>query len=246
MAVQTPRADATAQSRKDVSITYAMKTTRPGEHVKFDDIVEFRSKKDAPSSTRSRVVGVDKLTVRPDANTLSGSGGAPPTSTGRASDLSDTGAHARGARPAPTRYKWRGKGWLVITSSRWQVLGCSRDVSPANAQAWAVTYFEKTLFTPAGLDVYARTPRGLPGELLGAIVAQVRALGGDVAKLAERFFEVERSGVSSEPAPAAVPLTVAASDASKVDADADALERRSETGTEEETGERGEGAARAR
>ena len=111
-------------------------------------------------------------------------------------------AHARDAtldaaveRPGQTqlRFKWRGKGWLAIASSRWQVLGCSADPSPGNPDAWAVTYFEKTLFTPAGLDVYARTPRGLPEALVRAIMEKAKALGGDVAKLAEGFFEVERS-----------------------------------------------------
>ncbi|KAI9067144.1 hypothetical protein FKP32DRAFT_1673327 [Trametes sanguinea] len=166
-------------TKKDVTITYAMKPSPADDStVRFDDIVEYRAKSDTPNSKPSRVVGVDTLL-------------APPHSDTAAAGNTD-GASA--PRPAQTRYKWRGKGWLVIASSRWQVLGCSRDPSAENPHAWAVTYFEKTLFTPPGLDIYARTAQGLPDELVEVIISKVKALGGDVAKLANTFFEVERSG----------------------------------------------------
>lgn len=141
--------------------------------MQFDDTVEYRGASDPATSTRSRVTGVDTL----------------------ATPESSTSADADGHPPAPTRYKWRGKGWLAVATSRWQVLGCSADTSPENAHAWAVTYFEKTLFTPQGLDIYARTAAGLPPALVVQIVAQAKALGGDVAALADAFFEVGRSGV---------------------------------------------------
>ena len=173
--------------------------------VKFDDVVEYRSKSDPPSSARSRVVGVDTLVTHSTSGT-----NAPPSSTapgsrppGGSLSTSDATTSATPATPpssapdttksAQTRYKWRGKGWLVIASSRWQLLGCSADPSPGNAGAWAVTYFEKTLFTPAGLDIYARTADGLPADVVAEIIAKAKGLGGDVAKLAEGFFEVERS-----------------------------------------------------
>lgn len=94
------------------------------------------------------------------------------------------------------RFKWRGNGLLVIASSRWQVLGC--DTSDAEgSHPWAVTFFEKTLFTPAGLDIYARSARGLPESLLKDIFAKIKGLGGHVAALSETFFEVERTEVTS-------------------------------------------------
>ncbi|KAI0645374.1 hypothetical protein C8Q79DRAFT_964333 [Trametes meyenii] len=171
------------KSRKDVTITYALKSSPSnGATVQFDDTVEYRSKSDPASSRRSRVTGVDTLVEPSEANAS-------------AAAAADTTASESGApsRPAQTRFKWRGKGWLAVATSRWQVLGCSRDPSPENPHAWAVTYFEKTLFTPAGLDVYARTAEGLPEAFVQEIIAKARALGGDVAKLAEAFFEVERS-----------------------------------------------------
>lgn len=48
-------------------------------------------------------------------------------------------------------WAWRGVSLLTrLTVSRWQVL--------AAGDGWAITVFERTPFTPAGLDVYARTP----------------------------------------------------------------------------------------
>lgn len=131
----------------------------------------------------------------PDANTLTGTPGS--GSSKSAFDTPVLATHdttPTAFKPAQTRYKWRGKGWLMIASSRWQLLGCSRDLSPENSAAWAVTYFEKTLFTPAGLDIYSRAAQGVPAHVVQEIVGKVKALGGDVATLAEGIFEVERSG----------------------------------------------------
>ncbi|KAH9892873.1 hypothetical protein C8Q73DRAFT_699720 [Cubamyces lactineus] len=162
------------QSRKDVTITYTRKPQSNDTSVQFDDVVEYHSKSDLASSKRSSIIGVDTLLT--------------PHKSGGPEETQD-------AAPAQTRYKWRGKGLLMIASSRWQVLGCSRDPSPGNTAAWAVTYFEKTLFTPPGLDIYARTAEGLPDSLVEEIIAKAKALGGDVGLLANTFFEVERSGV---------------------------------------------------
>ncbi|KAF9808930.1 hypothetical protein IEO21_07695 [Rhodonia placenta] len=171
------------KSRKDVTITYTLK---PSEHdpTQIDDLVEYRSKSDSPISKRSSVVGVDTL-VSPSGTSEDAPSNAP-----------------------KTRWKWRGKGWLMIATSRWQILGChlhsggtADDTS--NDPEWALTYFEKTLFTPAGLDIYSRAPSGLPTALLGEILTKAKALGGEVGALAVQFFEVERSApqdkATSEP-----------------------------------------------
>jgi len=98
----------------------------------------------------------------------------------------------------PTRFKWRGKGWLMIASSRWQLLGYSLGIIQDlnDHPAWAVTYFEKTLFTPAGMDIYSRSPEGLPAPLLDEIFAKITGLGGDISILAQGFFEVERTRIT--------------------------------------------------
>lgn len=59
---------------------------------------------------------------------------------------------------AAGRFEWRGLTLpTCLTPSRWELLA-----HDPQAQVWAVTVFAPTLFTPAGLDVYTRTPRLLP------------------------------------------------------------------------------------
>lgn len=49
------------------------------------------------------------------------------------------------------QWEWRGVEPLtLLTRSRWRFLAGNLR------QGWAVTAFEKTLFTPAGFDIYAR------------------------------------------------------------------------------------------
>ena len=94
------------------------------------------------------------------------------------------------------RFKWRGNGLLFIASSKWQVLGCNTS-ELEGSHPWAVTFFEKTLFTPAGLDVYARSAEGIPVPLFEEILEKIKGVGGDVGTLSEAFFEVQRTKVTS-------------------------------------------------
>lgn len=73
----------------------------------------------------------------------------------------------------------------MIASSKWQVLGHQDGI--------AVTYFSKTLFTPAGLDIYSRSREGLDKEVYESVVEKLKAHGGEVGKLAHDLFEIERS-----------------------------------------------------
>ncbi|CAE6419953.1 unnamed protein product [Rhizoctonia solani] len=146
------------KSRSDVTITYSPIHVSPSaDAIKFNDTVEYRSRT-APGSAKSRVIGVDTLVARPH--------GAP---EGYTSGVS---------------YHWRGKGWLMVATSNWQVLGYNPEVG------WAVTYFSKTLFTPAGLDVYVRDPTSVGKDVIDGILEATKKIGGEVGRLAEGFFEV--------------------------------------------------------
>ena len=84
-------------------------------------------------------------------------------------------------------YSWRGKGLLKIASSHWQVLGFGEEDG-----GWAVTYFQKTLFTPAGIDIYARQKAGLSETLLEKIKQELRAVqDNDIKKLADTIFTIK-------------------------------------------------------
>lgn len=87
-------------------------------------------------------------------------------------------------------WDWRGKGWLKIASSHWEVLGWG-DLEGGGQ--WAVTYFAKTMFTPAGIDVYSREKGGVPGEVVEGIKKALGGIGDEgVRKLAGEIFEVRR------------------------------------------------------
>lgn len=87
-------------------------------------------------------------------------------------------------------WNWRGKGWLKIASTHWEVLGYGGE----GEEQWAVTYFAKTLFTPAGIDIYSRRREG-SGEAFveGVKEALLKIEGEAVKKLAGKLFEVVRN-----------------------------------------------------
>lgn len=86
-------------------------------------------------------------------------------------------------------WDWRGKGWLMIASSHWEVLGWGDDGPSDNA--WVVTYFAKTLFTPAGLDIYSRQRGGIRQETLHNIkTALADVAGEELQELTNSLFEV--------------------------------------------------------
>lgn len=87
----------------------------------------------------------------------------------------------------PGSYDWRGKGWLKIASSHWEVLGYG-----AEEGGWAVTYFAKTVFTPAGIDVYSRQKTGFSEELLQKVKSEMQKVeDADFKKLEESLFAIK-------------------------------------------------------
>ena len=106
----------------------------------------------------------------------------------------------------PGSFDWRGTGWLKIASTHWEVLGWGD--APANGDAgngggegaegeeegnrWVVTYFAKTLFTPAGVDVYSRKREGMPAASVEEIKRELKGLGSaEIDQLVEGMFEVK-------------------------------------------------------
>lgn len=88
-------------------------------------------------------------------------------------------------------WDWRGCGWLKIASSHWEILGWGEE---ASGLKWAVTMFAKTLFTPAGIDVYADDQRGVQMQTLDAIKAALILIEDEgVRKLAGDIFEITRN-----------------------------------------------------
>lgn len=148
------------KKNRNVRITYsAIAGTSPAQ---IDDLVTYQP---IGSESVKTVHGVDKPFEVPN-----------------------TTARTEGAEEAASMaYNWRGKGWLMIASSKWEILGYGDEEGTGNS--WVVTYFAKTLFTPAGVDFYSRKGNLTP-QTVESIKAGLAGLGGDVAKLAGELFEV--------------------------------------------------------
>lgn len=86
-------------------------------------------------------------------------------------------------------WDWRGRGWLKIASSHWEVLGWGEEDGTGNK--WVVTCFAKTLFTPAGVDFYSLSQDGLKAETVEVIKQRLAEVGDEhIKKMAGDLFEV--------------------------------------------------------
>lgn len=69
-------------------------------------------------------------------------------------------------------WDWRGKGWLKVASSHWEVLGWGER----EGERWVVTWFAPSMFTPAGLDIYSSRKEGLGEGLYKDIIMGLEGL----------------------------------------------------------------------
>ncbi|KAI0869491.1 hypothetical protein GGS24DRAFT_478575 [Hypoxylon argillaceum] len=78
----------------------------------------------------------------------------------------------------PGAWNWRGKGWLAIASSHWELLGWGERplASGEGVERWAVTWFAPTLFTEEGLDLYSDRKEGLEKETADDIIEALKQL----------------------------------------------------------------------
>ncbi|KAK6354777.1 hypothetical protein TWF696_003913 [Orbilia brochopaga] len=155
------------KSAKNITITY---TSIPSTPSAIDDMIHYqaRSTTTAASSTPAPVKSIHGVDY----------------------PLTDN--------PTDLSYKWRGKGWLMIATSRWQVVGYGgRDVRDVDGVLegveWVLTYFEKSLFTPAGVDIMTLEKDGVDDETFKAIQDGLKGCGSSVlAELQGQMFDIPR------------------------------------------------------
>nr|ODN97581.1 hypothetical protein L204_02999 [Cryptococcus depauperatus CBS 7855] len=129
------------KEKKDVTITYTPVAGQSKIDTTFDDLVEYRSKSADSNSKPST------------GTTLCRQGMSHSTLLGKASRLISV-------RYNGATFDWKGAGLLFFVHSHWEVLGYGKDEE--HGLEWAVTcmslsiHFSKTLFTPAGVDIYIR------------------------------------------------------------------------------------------
>ncbi|KAH7040052.1 uncharacterized protein B0I36DRAFT_309822 [Microdochium trichocladiopsis] len=85
-------------------------------------------------------------------------------------------------------WDWRGKGWLMIASSHWEVLGWGERPREGGAEGeverWAVTWFAATLFTKEGLDIYTDRKEGLSKATVDEIMTAFKGLKESAPRVA--------------------------------------------------------------
>lgn len=91
-------------------------------------------------------------------------------------------------------WDWRGKGWLKIATSHFEILGhgdiAEEDGGPGQ---WFVTYFTATLFTNSGISIFERRKEGNGEAWMREILKGLGEIENEaVKKLAGEIFEVLR------------------------------------------------------
>ncbi|KAK4167440.1 hypothetical protein QBC43DRAFT_141996 [Cladorrhinum sp. PSN259] len=153
------------RSARNVRITYGAlpNSSSPPAPTKVSDLVEYESKSpNLLTSGVNRIRGVD-------------------TASGPASD---TGS-----------WDWRGSGLLFFVTSHWEILGSGeRDLNDGSGgkERWVVTWFQKTVFSAEGVDVYSDRKEGLSEGLKADVLAALRELEPQLKSLVkEDLTEVE-------------------------------------------------------
>lgn len=91
--------------------------------------------------------------------------------------------------PDTRAWDWRGKGWLKVASSHWEFVDWSTGEGE-EGEEWAVIWFQKTIFTPEGIDIFSRRKEGLREETVKAVKEKLG--GGQHKSMSEGLFEVRR------------------------------------------------------
>ncbi|KAF2727339.1 hypothetical protein EJ04DRAFT_538981 [Polyplosphaeria fusca] len=157
------------KKNKNVSITYTRIPGTSPPHI--DDLIHFTP--NAGTKLRS-VHGVDKPFTPGSGSMVEGK------------QEGEGGGDGKEER-ASLAYQWRGKGWLMVAASKWEVLGYGEE--EGTGVEWVVTYFLKTVFTPAGVDIMVRGGR-LGKGMVERIKKGVEGLGGEVGRQVGGLFEV--------------------------------------------------------
>ena len=90
----------------------------------------------------------------------------------------------------PWAWTWRGNGLLRVASSHWEILGHGEH---EDCGQWIVIYAQKSIFSPAGINVYTRGKHNLPEAVLKSIKAALEDFGQDSLRaLVESMYSVHQ------------------------------------------------------
>jgi hypothetical protein len=74
-------------------------------------------------------------------------------------------------------WTWRGKRWLALLSSHWELLGWGeRTLADGTTERWMVSWFAATTFTKEGLDILSDRQEGPSKELAEEVLTALKGL----------------------------------------------------------------------
>lgn len=90
----------------------------------------------------------------------------------------------------PGEWTWRGNGWLKFVTSHWQILGFGEL---KEGDQWTVVFAQKSIFSPAVINVYTRRKNGLEEGKLRELKRILREMGDEKwGNLAESMYDVKQ------------------------------------------------------
>ena len=89
----------------------------------------------------------------------------------------------------PWAWTWRGNGLLRVAISHWEILGHGER---GDCGQWMVVHAQKSIFSPAAINVYTREKHGLPEAMLKSIKVALEGFGQDILRaLVESMYSVQ-------------------------------------------------------
>lgn len=79
-------------------------------------------------------------------------------------------------KPIRAHGLWRGRGWLKLISSHWEILGHG-DLEESGQ--WMVIHGQKSIATPAVINLYTRKKEGLREDMRKEAQAALEGLGDE-------------------------------------------------------------------
>lgn len=91
----------------------------------------------------------------------------------------------------PWAWTWRGNGWLKLVTSHWEILGHGELQDHGQ---WIMVHAQKSVFTPAVINVYTRKKEGLPEAMRKGIEVAVGEFGHeDLQALMRGLYSVPQN-----------------------------------------------------
>ena len=92
-------------------------------------------------------------------------------------------------------WDWRGKGWLTIIASHWEILGYGDIPGEAGRPGqWLVVFIAATKFTNAGISILSRMKEGIPEIVLKDVLESLGRIENEaVKKFVGEIVEVLRN-----------------------------------------------------